>query len=602
MRTCTTSTSTKPRRDARARPVTRSTARTCPTTWPATCPSRGPTGPCPSSLKRRPMAGRARPDATNPRPTHATRKPATRRPPLPPPMSPHRRTPRCVIMTNKLLHTLSRKAGCHWRLARQCENRTSTALAGKPPVAPLWRSSVLITAVLFALSAQALAVAPPDQEVEQKSCVTAECHTGVKDHREIHGPVNVNACDACHTVSDVKTHKFTLARKPEELCTFCHVIETKDATSIHEPLKKGQCLSCHDPHGGFDKGFLKGKSTADLCQQCHADTTAGKSHIHGPVAAGACVACHTPHTSTHKKLLVETGQTLCLNCHQEMGKQLEKVRFKHKAVEDDCTNCHDPHASNYKMQVKAPPMQLCTDTCHADVKKAVTTATHKHSAVTQDSACANCHNPHGSDLARLMKSKPVEICLTCHDKPLTTPEGEKVASVKEIAAPNLIKHGPVADGSCGGCHNVHGSDVTRLLKDPYPESFYAPFKESNYALCFECHDKQLVELETTSTLTGFRNGDKSLHYVHVNKADRGRTCRACHSTHASTNPVHIRESVPYGNWELPINYTKTEHGGSCAPGCHQQLSYDRDNPVPVNKPEDDTKKETPDGEQPKNNP
>jgi hypothetical protein len=67
--------------------------------------------------------------------------------------------------------------------------------------------------------------------------------------------------------------------------------------------------------------------------------------------------------------------------------------------------------------------------------------------------------------------------------------------------------------------------------------------------------------------------------VHVNKADRGRTCRACHEVHASKQAHHIRDSVPYGakGWALKINYTKTPTGGSCAKTCHDTKSY-------VNKP------------------
>ena len=71
-------------------------------------------------------------------------------------------------------------------------------------------------------------------------------------------------------------------------------------------------------------------------------------------------------------------------------------------------------------------------------------------------------------------------------------------------------------------------------------------------------------------ITGFRNGDENIHFRHVNKVDKGRTCRACHEVHASKRPAHIREAVPFGSggWLLDINFEQTEDGGSCAPGCH----------------------------------
>jgi hypothetical protein len=33
--------------------------------------------------------------------------------------------------------------------------------------------------------------------------------------------------------------------------------------------------------------------------------------------------------------------------------------------------------------------------------------------------------------------------------------------------------------------------------------------------------------------------------------------------------------VPFGAWYLPLNFQKTENGGSCLPGCHKLKKYDR---------------------------
>ena len=87
-------------------------------------------------------------------------------------------------------------------------------------------------------------------------------------------------------------------------------------------------------------------------------------------------------------------------------------------------------------------------------------------------------------------------------------------------------------------------------------------------------------------LTDFRNGDRNLHHVHVNRERKGRTCRACHETHASSRDKHIRDSVPFGEggWELPIGFERRANGGSCAPGCHTPYAYDRVDPVPYEPP------------------
>jgi hypothetical protein len=42
--------------------------------------------------------------------------------------------------------------------------------------------------------------------------------------------------------------------------------------------------------------------------------------------------------------------------------------------------------------------------------------------------------------------------------------------------------------------------------------------------------------------------------------------------------------VPFGDWRIPIGFSKTATGGSCSPGCHQTSSYDRQTPIQTDKP------------------
>jgi predicted CXXCH cytochrome family protein len=416
------------------------------------------------------------------------------------------------------------------------------------------------------------------------SCVTAACHKEVKDFKVLHGPVNVNACDACHKLSDAKRHKFTLQRDKTATCTFCHKIDTASMPVVHKPLTQGDCLGCHNPHGGQTPKFTRGKTMADLCNTCHKSVTAGKQMIHGPAAAGACASCHQSHASQFPKLLTAEGRELCLSCHTEMKTQMTQVKFTHKAVEQDCTKCHDAHASNFPKQINSAPLEMCTS-CHEHekIKHDATAAKHKHSIVVQENACLNCHTAHGGDLAKLMRTDPMKVCMKCHNQPIQVSKEKTIPPISEVLDPNTVKHGPIRDGNCGGCHNVHGSDIAKLLAKPYPEPFYQGFTVEKYELCFSCHDKQLVLLKQTEGLTGFRNGTTNLHFLHVNK-ERGRNCRACHSTHASAQALHVRDSVPYGNWQMPINFKRTESGGSCAPGCHKEFAYDRNQPVRYDQP------------------
>ena len=121
-------------------------------------------------------------------------------------------------------------------------------------------------------------------------------------------------------------------------------------------------------------------------------------------------------------------------------------------------------------------------------------------------------------------------------------------------------------------HDPHGGATFSLLREPYPREFYAPFKLESYGLCFRCHLAETFTTQSTETLTRFRDGAKNLHFLHVNR-DKGRTCRACHETHASNLPVHMASDVPFGDWALPIGFEPLTDGGKCAPGCHAPKEY-----------------------------
>ena len=352
-------------------------------------------------------------------------------------------------------------------------------------------------------------------------------------------------------------------------CLACHapILQRK---ALHQAAKD-TCDACHVvPAAGGATSFTE--VPEKLCLACHDQKLAGK-FVHGPVAVGACVACHDPHSSDNAHLLRQAGQAMCTACHAEMESRLANTSFQHKALETGCTSCHDPHASAQRFQLKAPLPEMCTS-CHARIGEMVDRAPVGHAAVKESKSCLNCHDAHAAARPRLLAADGVSTCLGCHDKRIEA-AGSALADMGKLLAENLNHHGPIREKDCSGCHQPHGSAHFRLLNADYPKEFYAPFREENFALCFGCHDPALTRDERTTNLTDFRNGDRNLHFVHVNKTPKGRTCRSCHETHASSLPNHIRKSVPFGRWELPVNFTKTANGGTCAPGCHAPQSYDR---------------------------
>jgi predicted CXXCH cytochrome family protein len=408
------------------------------------------------------------------------------------------------------------------------------------------------------------------------SCVTGKCHSGMGQAAYVHGPVAVGDCTFCHQPKLLGKHNFAPIENTGKLCADCHdQYDTKSV--VHAPVREGQCTECHDPHQSPNRYQLR-NSGSELCFQCHDQAMVADTFVHGPAAVGSCSTCHDIHQSEFPKMLIAEGNELCFGCHTEKADALRQKKFTHDPVREACVNCHDPHSGPGRYQLSADGRSELCFGCHADKPEEIASAAVKHGGLDTEKQCLACHDPHVSDYPKQLTRQPMALCLSCHDREYEKDAGT-VANMKVLLANNAMHHGPVDQQDCSSCHNAHGSENFRMLREFFPPLFYAGYSANNYRLCFMCHEQTLADEETTTTLTGFRNGEQNLHFVHVNKLTRGRTCRACHDVHATNNPRHIRDAVPYARWDLPVGLDTTETGGSCMPGCHQQFAYDREQPV-----------------------
>lgn len=437
-------------------------------------------------------------------------------------------------------------------------------------------ASLIACAALQLLSATQLYA--QDSHPAKETCVTSKCHVGMGKANFVHGPTAVGECTGCHR--KIGDHKFEPITDVGQQCTECH--EKQDSMkSVHAPVKLGQCTKCHDPHQSPYKFQLRAEGAA-LCMQCHKKSIMGGKYLHGPLGVGACNACHSAHQSQHDKLLMADGNQVCFSCHTDKAEAFLGKKFMHAPVQQGCTDCHSPHSSDYRFTLKADGGRDLCYTCHTDKAKDIPAAGVQHKGLETERKCMACHDPHVSDFPKQLAQQPMDLCISCHDREYSGQNG-KIGSMSFLLGKGLNLHGPIKQKDCSGCHDAHGSNNFRILRENFPQLFYAPYSASNYKLCFMCHQRTIASEEQTRTLTNFRNGEQNLHFVHVNKAIKGRTCRACHDAHATANPKHVRNAVPFAKWNLPIGFKKTETGGACLPGCHQQFSYDRDKPV-ENKP------------------
>jgi predicted CXXCH cytochrome family protein len=264
---------------------------------------------------------------------------------------------------------------------------------------------------------------------------------------------------------------------------------------------------------------------------------------------------------------------VCTDCHSDVVAK----KTKHAAALDNsCANCHQnsgkehPGDSSKMSLIEKVPL-LC-NTCHDAVANEIASSRVVHSAVKEKKSCTNCHSPHSSDNGKLLILEEKELCLSCHNKTITVGT-KKFTNIQQLLKNSKTIH-PALEGGCSVCHKPHASKNNFLLTKNFPSGNYTTATKDTFALCWDCHDSGLLETKNTTSATSFRNGNVNLHYLHMN-GSKARSCAMCHNMHASANQHLILDKVTFGEWEMEMNYTPSETGGSCLAGCHAEKKYTR---------------------------
>jgi DmsE family decaheme c-type cytochrome len=211
------------------------------------------------------------------------------------------------------------------------------------------------------------------------------------------------------------------------------------------------CLGCHEdaaealgPHDS--QGFAK--LTSHGCEACH-----GPGSIH---ADDPDVEANRP---TMKGRSAAEKSAICQDCHDGRG-QFFWSGSTHETRGLACTDCHSVHAAkSEKAQLAASnAMEQCFS-CHKNVRADLWKNSH-HPIREGKISCADCHNPHGTQTARMVVGESVnELCYSCH---------------AEKRGPFIWEHAPVRE-SCLNCHTPHGSNHIKLQKTSVPY------------ICQQCH-------------------------------------------------------------------------------------------------------------------
>lgn len=186
-----------------------------------------------------------------------------------------------------------------------------------------------------------------------------QCHTSMDLHFADgpHADTEVSCAD-CHAD---QAHSGGAARPAKEyrnqseFCLQCHteVVPEFRLPSRHRVLEGHLgCNDCHDPHAAVDTGDWDDLNAT--CLKCHTQVAGPFVFEHAGVEGEECLTCHRPHGSQHEKMLVQSGNGLCLQCHFEqafsgddswtLGNQAHQGLLTGEAR---CYDCHrEIHGSN----------------------------------------------------------------------------------------------------------------------------------------------------------------------------------------------------------------------------------------------------------------
>lgn len=134
-----------------------------------------------------------------------------------------------------------------------------------------------------------LAMTPENSDISEQEQV---------EEGSVHAPYDDKDCSSCHQVGASNA----LIKPATELCFVCHV-DFIQGPNVHGPVAVGACLACHLPHSS-DHGALLVKDRNEICGKCHREERlAAEMHQRLGNRGMPCVECHGVHFGKNQYFL-----------------------------------------------------------------------------------------------------------------------------------------------------------------------------------------------------------------------------------------------------------------------------------------------------------
>ncbi|HNY42424.1 MAG TPA: DmsE family decaheme c-type cytochrome [Bryobacteraceae bacterium] len=270
---------------------------------------------------------------------------------------------------------------------------------------------------------------------------------------------------------------------------------------------------------GQESTLPKGYVGSETCAGCHDEvSTAFAKNPHHALSATkwrglqerACEACHGPgakHAETNAvddilnpaKMAPAAVDKMCLSCHRNSKTQVGAIQNGHARSAVACTSCHTVHktgeqSSGWQFRTAMGVNKKCAS-CHTNVWASFQKP-HHHKVPEGAMSCTSCHNPHGSVLARNIRTanSAEPGCNACH---------------ADKRGPFVFEHAPVRTEPCSTCHEPHGSANPRMLTRHVVAN-----------QCLECHSN------IVAPANGIAGGVPPA--LHDMRQAKYRNCTMCH--------------------------------------------------------------------------